>query len=251
MEPVTWTPDLKWKPRLQVEAESYNKWMEETLLWGGDCEIVGSEERSTKTLKEKGKTLGDNFLFVRQELPSEIENRNPFSLEVMGTRATSLRTFSGNRKGEVFFSGNVIIPTLIEMTGSDARYWAVWMSLTPMEVFSMRGGIRAAKGTVLMAGCGMGYLAEKVLEKKSVEHVHVVDTSSAILDTFGAALVEKHGDRVTLHHDDVYSIYPTLPPCDSFLFDIWSDASGWQNDRKFRQFSAAHPTAWRWGMSPS
>jgi hypothetical protein len=83
-----------------------------------------------------------------------------------------LETYHGGRKGFVGWDGPVLVPILTTPDGT--ANGKVWMSLTPMEVFSQRQGIGVAKGNVLIGGLGMGWFARRVLEKKAVKHVTVV-----------------------------------------------------------------------------
>jgi len=64
------------------------------------------------------------------------------------------------RCGVVRFTGDVVIPTLYDFASLPTLN--VWMSLTPMEVFTLRPGLRLARGKVVVAGLGLGWFLQKV-----------------------------------------------------------------------------------------
>lgn len=95
-----------------------------------------------------------------------------------------------------------------------------WMSLTPLEVFTLRPLVRRAKGKVGIAGIGMGWCARQILKRKTVSHVTIVEKNAAILEYFGSRLLAEYGEhRVTLVHGDAYS--HNWHSYDVSLWDIW------------------------------
>jgi hypothetical protein len=60
----------------------------------------------------------------------------------------------------------------------------VCMSLTPMEVQSSYMPIRLARGRVGTAGLGLGYFAQRVLDKPEVEQVVVYELKSEVLELY-------------------------------------------------------------------
>lgn len=122
----------------------------------------------------------------------------------------------GRRTGEVCFDANVVIPTLKDRIGH------VWMSLSPSEIMLMRGGIRIAKGHVVVAGLGMGYLLLQVAKRKQVDKITLVEISSELVDwimprlPLDAAMRKKIQIRTGNAHD----IVPRLK-ADVALIDIY------------------------------
>jgi hypothetical protein len=57
----------------------------------------------------------------------------------------------------------------------------IWMSLTPMELESQGHHLLAARGCVLVMGCGMGALVYNLMQKREVESIVVVDREPEIL----------------------------------------------------------------------
>jgi hypothetical protein len=95
---------------------------------------------------------------------------------------TWLDTYQGRKHGQVAFDTDVAIPTLY------TRGYSVMASCTPMEMFTMRQGIRRATGKVLIGGLGLGWLLRLVAAKKSVKEIVVVEQSQDLLDWFGREL---------------------------------------------------------------
>lgn len=60
----------------------------------------------------------------------------------------------------------------------------LWMSLTPMEVQSHYFPINAATGRVGVAGLGMGYYVQQILDKPDVEEVVVYEVDSDTIELY-------------------------------------------------------------------
>jgi hypothetical protein len=106
----------------------------------------------------------------------------------------------GKQEGVVVWNGPVIIPTLIDLnrhfhTGERfpadtplrdrIQTGAVWMSLTPTEMMTLRGAVKMASHTVVLGGLGLGWLLRKVCQKPEVERVILVEESRELLDWYG------------------------------------------------------------------
>jgi hypothetical protein len=169
-----------------------------------------------------------------------------------------------NQKGLVFWTGDIVIPTLIDMhidsqTGERmpdfisewdrARHGVVWMSLTPNEMLSQRSGIQKAAGKVVIGGLGMGWFMRKVCEKPEVEQVIVVEKSRDLLDWFGYEICRKHSKVTEVICDDVYNHVGTHGNA-QYLLDIWPISQGARTDR---QYLAAKrkwgKRIWAWGIN--
>lgn len=106
-----------------------------------------------------------------------------------------------------------------------------WMSLTPMEILTQRAQLRRAKGRVAIAGMGMGWLARRVLERKNVECLTVVEKDEAVLRYFGLTLQQQFGNRIVLVHGDAYE--HNWSNYDVSLWDIWEKIGDAAWDSKF------------------
>jgi len=56
-----------------------------------------------------------------------------------------------------------------------------WMSLTPNEVWTLRPGVRAAKGRVAVAGLGLGWQLVQIMQKRSVTSVVLVEKDEQLV----------------------------------------------------------------------
>ena len=161
-----------------------------------------------------------------------------------------LSTAYSNKRGTVVFDTDVAIPR-INRYSCIIEAWdnAPWMSLTPMEHFTLRGGVRWTKGDVVMGGLGMGYQLWQVARKKTVKHVRVVEVSQDLADWIWPRLMEILGpdaDKCELVVGDAREVIPRLKG-DVLLMDIWPSYGGncWPevgmaNGRDFKR-------VWCWG----
>lgn len=241
-----WSEKIKWGKTLMIDHVSYLAWVKEVFPQL-DSFTPGywDDPKTTKV------AIGDKILVARK-YPYMVKKHRyagcgvPFFLignrpEDYVMRRAGLDTFYGARKrGKAYFTDEVIIPALVEANGSDC-----WMSMTPNEVISQRGGVKKGRGTVLVGGMGMGWFARRVLERKKVTHVTVCDIDKAVLDYFGKPLKEEFGDKLTLVHGDIYD--QDAFKFDSYLSDIWPSVNDSPDDRKFQAIKASHPNAWGWG----
>ncbi len=92
----------------------------------------------------------------------------------VGIQISAANDFYGDG-GRAYFDDDINVPVLsYNRHGS----WDVWMSLTPMELWTQRSGIQAATGEVVIGGLGMGWLLRQVAKKKSVTS-RVTDRSTS------------------------------------------------------------------------
>lgn len=226
-----WNENIKWKPELEVDAVSYNAWITSLLPQVATMTPGTVTEHKATTIP-----LGNKIFHVR-DLPKTSATSN-FFMGTTRTQRTVLNTYYGGRCGEVCFTDTVKIPILTD--GNE-----VWMSLTPMEVFSQRAGLRKARGSVLIGGLGMGWFARRVLERKQVTKVLVAETNRAILQYFGKPLKEEFGDRLVLRCGDVYD--QDAGKYDSCLLDIWPNICDAKDDEQLMMLMSWHPNVWAWG----
>lgn len=140
-------------------------------------------------------------------------------------KGTTLETAQGKRRGRVSFSTDIIIPTLYTNRRDMWGRPEVWMSITPMEVFTQRSAVREAKGKVLIGGLGLGWLLRKMAAKPRVTEVIVVELSEELLNWYGKDLctkiAEKTGKKITVIQDDViHHVGKHGKDCQHFI-DIW------------------------------
>lgn len=77
----------------------------------------------------------------------------------------------------------------------------VWMSITPMEVESHYIPIECASGNVGVAGLGLGYYVQRILDKEDVDAVTVYELDQDVIDLY----LELFGDhpKLTIVQGDV------------------------------------------------
>jgi hypothetical protein len=167
----------------------------------------------------------------------------------------------GKRAGLVIWNGDVVLPMLVETSirqdetpfpaGTPKQHrvahGAVWMSLTPAEMISQRGGIDRAKGKVLVGGLGLGWFLRKVCEKPSVTEVIVVERSEEILDWYGYRVCANQPKVKDVICDDVYTQIGCHGDCE-YLLDIWLGYGDAKDDHQFRAAKKRlGKRLWGWG----
>ncbi len=157
-------------------------------------------------------------------------------------RGQGIPLLQNRRTGVVCWDQDVVIPVLL-----DGRTLAVWMSLTPMEVFTLREGISMAKGTVIIGGLGMGYLLRKVCAKTTVERVIVVEQSRELLDWFGDRICAAQPKVTDVICGDAYDQLGQFGEHARYLFDIWPSYGDAAEDAKFQAAKQQYRGVWGWG----
>ena len=179
------------------------------------------------------------------------------------SKGHSLELF-GVHNGMVAFNGDVVIPSLIDMTvdsrsgerfpkstsrAQRAKWGAVWMSLTPSEMLTQRPGVRRAQGTVLIGGLGLGWMLERVCQKVSVERVILVERSQELLDWYGYDLCKRFPKVSAVICDDVYNQIGRHGESTMHLLDIWLrflDSS--RDPRLLAARRKLKKRVWAWGQ---
>lgn len=95
-----------------------------------------------------------------------------------------------------------------------------WMSDTPLEIEGHRPAIKMAKGHVMVAGLGMGYVALEMAKKKSVEKITVVEIDQELIDLIYPRLEPHLQGKVRVVCQDLFKYRPKVK-FDSIWFDIW------------------------------
>lgn len=155
-------------------------------------------------------------------------------------------------RGHWVFNGTIRIPRLWQYK-RDYR-WVLWMSYTPQEVVSQRPGLRMAKGHVVVAGLGMGWLLTRVLQKKSVKRVTLVDIDEKLVNWLLPVVRERHlkgcDKPLDVIIDDAKDAVPKLT-ADVALWDIWESLGAVDNedrDEMHRKCKGIGRT-WFWGAN--
>jgi hypothetical protein len=233
---------------LLVDADSFNDWVAEV------CHVCNAECLDDIPLSEEGfyciEKLGGGYEFAVRTVPTASKRR----LYVLGVPSDIVRhtrntfdIYQGMQKSELNFTGTVMVPTLKGPTPGGAK--PVWMSLTPMEVFTLREGIEKAHGRVLCAGLGLGWLTLKMLEKPEVEHITQIEISPEVIEFSGVPLAERFPGKIDFICGDAldYVESTDLSKYDSIIFDIWVKYWSANLDPRFQKLKTLHPNVWGWG----
>lgn len=157
-----------------------------------------------------------------------------------------VKTYRGHKK--IVFNDDVPIPRVL-----DVQKNTMWMSYTPQEVLTQRPGLRKTKGHTVVAGLGMGWLLTRVLQKKTVKKVTLVEQSQELVDWLLPVLRKRYDapwDALEVVVGNAYDEVPKLT-ADVALWDIWEmlgTADNWECERVQAQCPNIGAT-WFWGAS--
>ena len=94
------------------------------------------------------------------------------------------------------------------------------MSDTPAEKMDHREFISKAKGRVLMNGLGLGYAVKACCQKKTVQHITVIEKSADVIKLCGTHYLTRYSDKVDIIHADAFT---WDPPKDVRYDVVWHD----------------------------
>ena len=118
------------------------------------------------------------------------------------------------------------------------------MSLTPMEMVTLRGGIRFAKKHTVVAGLGLGHQLIEVSRKKSVKKITLVESSQELVDWLLPRIKTFMGDaKLKVVVGDAKKLVPKMT-ADVALIDIFRSYGS--ND--FVECPKI-PRVWCWGSA--
>lgn len=104
-----------------------------------------------------------------------------------------------------------------------------WMSITPNEIETMRKQIEEASGEVLTLGCGLGYYAYMVSEKRNVSSVTIVEKNPAVIDIFREYILPQfpYEDKVQIVQADAFDYLRSIEDGQyTYCFaDLWAHSS--------------------------
>lgn len=218
-KPIEFSESFKWSELpATFTAESYHAWLETTLPF------VKTMTRCS--WKDAGSVIRvGEWRFYLEALPIWTRRKKHFLLSDTYPCRTSLNVYRGPTPRSIRFDAEVSIPVLADAQGKP------WMSLAPNEIFTQRGQVRRAKKNTAIAGLGMGWAADKILQRSQVKSLTVYEKDRSILDYFGAILKEKYGDKVKLVRADAYDV--DWSQHDVSIWDIWETYGEAAWDRKY------------------
>lgn len=220
-KPIPFTETFKWEDLdATFTADSFTKWVHDAL----PITKIMPSVHHTKA-REKGTKIG-RWIFYMRPLPIwHYASPFMFSSRLCPTRGT-LSVYRGTNEREICFDKKVDIPVL-----ATESMLSPIMSLTPNEVFTLRGQIRRAKADTAIAGLGLGWVARKVLQRNQVKHLTIYEKDQNLIDFFGASLTKDFGDRLTIVCCDAYEA--PWHNHDVALWDIWEGFGHAADDYKY------------------
>lgn len=219
-----WDPNTKFQKYMLINGDSYEAWQKEYQL-----ENIKPDGVNKNAPDERIDIPGTEMYYAHMVFPKE----------------EGLQIAQGNRCGLIMFDRPVFVMMIRQHKKSYQRSDPVWMSFTPMEVFTLRAGTRKARGHTIVAGLGMGYQLIQVTRKKTVKKVTVVEISKELVDWVRPRIEAKLGDcEIDWVVGNAKDVLPTLT-ADVALVDIFSSYGG-------NWFSPPCPnikTIWCWGAA--
>lgn len=104
-----------------------------------------------------------------------------------------------------------------------------WMTITPSEINTMKPGIRAAAGRVLVCGLGLGYYAFHIAQKSEVESITIVERDPAVIALFTSRILPQFPQRkkLTWVCQDAYDYVDQMDAnqFDFVFVDLWHNAA--------------------------
>jgi len=201
---VHWTPDAKWGDRLTFTADSYRP----TSLF--DVEPLTRIDPRAAEPSQLAVSPDGRWAYCEKVLP----------------RGHKLETYCGKRRGNVAFDGPVLIPALHSWRDwAGTRNEEPWMSITPMELLSLRPGTRKARGRVVVAGLGLGHQLIEVSRRRQVTSIVLVERDAALVEWIFPRLAPHLGMPVEVIVGDAFKVLPQLT-ADVALVDIFPGYGG-------------------------
>ena len=139
----------------------------------------------------------------------------------------------------------MVIPTLYDFTAQPTL--KVWMSLTPMEVFTLRPGICMARRKVVVAGLGLGWFLKQVHDRGCVDEVVMIERDRDLLDWYGHDLCGRLPKVKDVICGDALAYLGRLGRHTKYLYDIWPSLGDASRDRRFQAAKRKLPHVWGWG----
>lgn len=221
---VPWDPKIKFQKELNIKADTYPYW--NLFPDVTPCREVFPQQVLAKGPAYYRMSEDETFFYCVKEI----------------RKGEDLATYYGRQKGSVMFDGSVYFPTLYRKQWEDRWKEEPWMSTTPMEVLTMRGGTKLAKGHTVVAGLGLGFQLAEVTHRKKVTKVTLVEIDQGLVNLMMPALKDRLGTTpVEVIVGDAEKVVPTLT-ADVALIDIFDGYGG----NEFKPCPNI-PKVWCWG----
>lgn len=228
LDAVDWDPQIKFASLLHIRGESYKQ---PSLFDVDPCPhdvgVNGGMSEGMSAISPKG-----NWCYRERYFKA----------------GASLHTCSGNRRGEIYFDADVLIPMIHKLERNGRWSTNPWMSFTPSEFFSLRAGTKLARGHTVVAGLGMGYQLEQVCRKRNVKRVTLVERDPDIVD-WVLPKIDLHGKDVEVVIGDANDLVPKIE-ADVALVDIYETYGGNGCTMRYRcEKMGKTGCLWIWGSA--
>jgi hypothetical protein len=223
---VPWDPQIKFDKELNFKADTYLEW--DLFPSVKPVNILHPALIIDKGPEYYRMSTDETFFYCMKTVP----------------KGGMLEVYYSKQKGTVMFDGDVHVPVLHRKERGNAKRWKEepWMSTTPMEAFTLRGGTKLAKGHTVIGGLGLGYQLAEVTHRKKVKKVTLVEIDRGLVEMMLPALKSRLGPApVEVIIGDAEQIVPTLT-ADVALIDIFDSYGG----NEFVKCPNI-PRVWCWG----
>lgn len=111
-----------------------------------------------------------------------------------------------------------------------ARDGRVWMTITPLEIETMRPHIARARGKIAVMGLGLGYYAYMASLKTCVESITVVESDPQVISLFRDHILPQfpYREKLRISRYDAFDFARNSLPggkYDYVFCDLWHDAA--------------------------
>lgn len=223
---VPWDEQIKWKDLLVIKAETYRP---RQLFKVKPLPALVNDAKKTQLVVSPC----NRWAYCERRLPS----------------AYPIPTAYGRERGKVIFDGPVSVPALYEVD-EDGERWKSrpWMSITPMEIMTLRPGTRRARGKVIVAGLGLGHQLIEVSKRKQVQRLVLVEKDRSLVDWLMPKIKPFLGSKVDeVVVGDAYKALPKMT-ADVALVDIFPSYGGNEYSRdRLAQKCPRIKVMWGWG----
>lgn len=213
-EAVSWDPKMKFQKWLKIKGSTYKQHsLFEVDSSGASESNVNASYKASESKRKFAISPSGRWCYRERILQS----------------GAVLQIYSGNRRGMICFDADVLLPMLHRRNAPEGGWGqAPWMSLTPMEHFSLRPGVRMARGHTVVAGLGLGYQLERVCAKRNVKKVTLVEEDEELVKWI-LPKIDLHGTTLEAIIGDAHLIIPNLE-ADVALIDIFPNYGGNSQD---------------------
>lgn len=227
-----WHDEIKWKKVLVIQASTYNPRSFFNVRTYKGININDADLDQVVVSKNK------KWCYAEKQCPAALD----------------IPLAYGRERGKAIFDGPVLIPALYQADPHGGERWlqTPWMSLTPMEMLTLRPGTKRAKGTTIVAGLGLGHQLIEVSKRPQVKKIILIERDRSLVDWI-LPVVRTYMGHARHSMDviigDAYEKMPDLT-ADVALVDIFPGYGGNEYGRdRLRRECPNIGFIWGWGCN--